>query len=168
MERDAGQRRRSGAFSDLWRMPEIPLALLSFAFHFVWEFLQVPTFEGMAARPHWEGIKVCTYATMGDVGFALIAFWTTAGVYRSRQWIANARPWQLALFVAVGIVLTIGFEFYSVEIAGRWAYSELMPRVPLVGTGLVPLLQWIVVPLLVASLVGRVIRGRPSGSLHAG
>jgi hypothetical protein len=58
MERDAGHRRRSGLISNLWRVPEIPLALLSLAFYFVWEFLQVPTHEGMAARPHWERIRV--------------------------------------------------------------------------------------------------------------
>ena len=159
MESDAGQRRSSSGFSGLWRVPEIPLALLSFAFHFVWEFLQVPTFEGMATRPHWEGIKVCTFATVGDVGLALVAFWVTAGVFRSRQWIAHPRPSQIALFVAVGIALTVGLEFYYVEVTGRWAYSELMPRVPPLGTGLAPLLQWVVIPLLVASLTGRVIRG---------
>lgn len=119
----------------------------------------MPTYEGMAARPHWEGIKVCTYATMGDVAFALIAFWTTAGAFRSRRWIVHPRPWQLALFVAVGIALTVGFEYYYVEITGRWTYSELMPRVPPLGTGLAPLLQWILVPCLVASLTGSVVNG---------
>ena len=159
MEGDVGQRRSSSAFSDAWKVPEFPLALLSFAFHFVWELLQVPAFEGMAARPHWEGIKVCTSATLGDVGLALVAFWVTAGVFRSRHWIVHPRPSQIALFVAVGIALTVGLEFYYVEVTGRWAYSELMPRVPPLGTGLAPLLQWVVIPLLVASLAGRGIRG---------
>lgn len=31
--------------SSLWRLPEIPLVVWSFSFHFVWEFLQVPTYE---------------------------------------------------------------------------------------------------------------------------
>jgi hypothetical protein len=159
MESDAEQRRSSSAFSDLWKIPELPLALLSFAFHFVWEFLQVPAFAGLAARPHWEGIKVCTAATLGDVGLALVAFWMTAGVFRSRQWIVYPRLSQIGLFIAVGIALTVGLEFYYVEVTGRWVYSELMPRVPPLGTGLVPLLQWVVIPLLVASLAGRVIRG---------
>lgn len=29
-----------------------------------------------------------------------------------------------------------------------WAYSSLMPRLPLTGTGVSPLAQWIVVPLV--------------------
>ena len=119
----------------------------------------MPTFEGMAARPHWEGIKVCASATLGDVGLALVAFWMTAGIFRSRQWIVHPRPLQIGFFIAVGIALTAVLEYYYVEVTGRWGYSELMPRVPPLGTGLAPLLQWVVVPLLVASLTGRVVRG---------
>jgi len=39
----------------------------------------------------------------------------------------------------------------------RWTYSDLMPLVPPFGTGLLPLLQWIVVPLLVLSLTRRLV-----------
>ena len=87
----------------LWAVPEVTVAFLSFALHFVWEFLQVPTYAGMAELNHWEGVKVCTSATVGDVGFALTAFWATSAASRSRQWIAAPRVWQTALFVAVGI-----------------------------------------------------------------
>lgn len=163
---EAGARRGPAAIPDpsaegrpsLWRVPEVTVAFLSFALHFVWEFLQVPTYAGMAELRHWEGVKVCTAATVGDVGFAITAFWTTSAAARSRAWIIAPRPWQIGLFVAVGIGLTIGFEHYYVEISERWAYSELMPLVPPLGTGLSPLLQWIVVPLLVVSLARRVVR----------
>lgn len=159
MAHDTVERQRADAVSNLWRVPELPIAILSFALHFVWEFLQVPAYEGMATLPHWEGIKTCTAATAGDVGLALLAFWTTAAAFRSRRWIMHPRPPQLALFVATGVVLTVGLEFYYIEVTGRWVYSELMPRIPPFGTGLTPLLQWLVIPLLVASLSGRVLRG---------
>ena len=148
---------KPSAADSLWQVPEVPVVILSFAFHFIWEFLQVPTFEGMSERPHWRGIKICTAATVGDVGFALVAFWATAAASRSRRWIASPQLWQLGVFVGVGVGLTIGFEYYYVEVTGRWSYSELMPRVPPLGTGLYPLLQWIFVPLLVASLTRRII-----------
>ena len=54
-------------------LPETPVALFSFLLHFVWEFLQVPTYAGMAEMAHWQGIKFCTAATIGDVGFAIQA-----------------------------------------------------------------------------------------------
>jgi hypothetical protein len=144
----------------LWAVPEISVAFLSFVLHFVWEFLQVPTYAGMAELNHWDGVKVCTSATVGDVGFALTAFWVTSLASRSRNWIAAPRIWQLALFVAIGIGLTVGFEHYYTQISGRWSYSDLMPLVPPLGTGLSPLLQWIVIPLLVISLARRLVSAR--------
>lgn len=141
----------------LWAVPEVCVAFLSFVLHFVWEFLQVPTYADMATLPHWEGVKVCTSATVGDVGFALTAFWATSAAARSRMWIASPRAWQIGLFVAVGIGLTVGFEYYYTEVSERWNYSELMPLVPPFGTGLSPLFQWIVIPLLVVSLTRRLV-----------
>lgn len=147
-----------GKTADLWRIPEITLSVLSFSFHFVWEFLQVPAYDGMTDLRHWEGVKICTAATFGDVGLSLIAFWATAAIFRSRRWIQFPRPLQLVLFVAVGIVLTVGLEYYYVEVSERWSYSDLMPRVPPLGTGLAPLLQWMLVPILTAYLTGRIAR----------
>ncbi|RKF07693.1 hypothetical protein DEM25_008020 [Oceaniradius stylonematis] len=144
----------------LWAVPEVTVAFLSFVLHYVWEFLQVPTYAGMADLNHWEGIKICTSATVGDVGFALTAFWITALAARSRHWISGPKRWQLGLFVAVGIALTVGFEYYYTEVSLRWTYSDFMPRVPPFGTGLSPLVQWIVVPLLVVSLGRRVLGPR--------
>lgn len=139
-------------------VPELTVAFLSFTFHFVWEMLQVPTYEGMSTMEHWAGILVCTQATVGDVGFALTAFWIVAIIRRSRHWIVYPTARDVVVFLAVGIVLTIGFEYYYVEIAHRWAYAPWLPRVPPFGTGLSPFLQWIIVPLLVLTFAKRNLR----------
>jgi len=39
----------------------------------------------------------------------------------------------------------------------RWAYSEAMPHLPVLGTGLLPLLQWLVIPPLVLWFIRRQI-----------
>lgn len=140
----------------LIRAPEIFVAFFSFIYHFVWEFLQVPTYAGMADLRHWEGVKICTEATVGDVGFALTAFWVASAVARTRHWIQAPSAGSVLAFLAVGIGLTIGFEYYYVEISNRWTYSEIMPRVPPFGTGLSPLVQWVVIPVLVIVTVGRI------------
>ncbi len=130
-------------------LPEFGIAIFSFLLHFIWEFIQAPTYTGMVEMNHWDGIKLCTSATFGDVGFALTAYWITSLSSRSRWWFVNPTAWQMLLYIAVGIGLTIGFEFYYTTISLRWTYSELMPRVPPLGTGLSPLLQWLVIPPLV-------------------
>ena len=143
-------RRRS-----LSNAPELPVAMFSFLLHFVWEFLQVPTYAGMAEMAHWQGIKLCTSATIGDVGFALTAFWTACLVARTRYWMDNQAALPALVFLGVGIALTVGFEFYYTPVTQRWTYSDLMPLVPPFGTGLSPLLQWIVIPPLVLWLSRR-------------
>lgn len=150
---------RNGSVFDL---PEFNIAVFSFLLHFVWEFVQVPTYSGMADMNHWDGTKLCLSATVGDVGFALTAFWVTSLAARRRDWISQAKSWQVVLFVAVGVALTVGFEFYYTEISKRWTYSELMPLVPPLGTGLSPLVQWLLIPPVVLWFTRRQMSG--SGS----
>lgn len=145
--------------AELWTAPELSVGFFSFLLHFVWEFVQVPTYAGMAEMPHWEGVKLCMSATFGDVGFALTAFWVASVAARSRDWILRPTRVPSVIFVAVGIVLTVGFEHYYTTISLRWTYSDLMPLVPPLGTGLSPLLQWLVIPLLVIWLTRRHLLG---------
>lgn len=42
--------------------------------------------------------------------------------------------------------MTILLEWHAVYWTGRWAYSDLMPIVPFLGIGVVPILQWLVLP----------------------
>jgi len=139
--------------------PELPVALFSFLLHFVWEFMQVPTYSGMAEMAHWQGIKLCTSATIGDVGFALTAFWIASLVARTRHWIGNQAALPVVVFLGMGIALTVGFEFYYTQVTHRWTYSDLMPLVPPFGTGLSPLLQWLVIPPIVLWLSRRYLVG---------
>jgi hypothetical protein len=140
-------------------LPEFAIIVFSFLMHFVWEYIQAPTYAGMIELDHWEGIKLCTSATFGDVGFALAAFWLTSLAAKSRSWLLEPKTWHMLLFSGIGIALTVGFEYYYTNISLRWTYSELMPLVPPFGTGLSPLLQWLIIPPLVLWFSRRHIRG---------
>ena len=148
------------------RMPELTVALFSLLLHFVWEMLQVPLFSGVAEMSHWDGVRFCLSATVGDVGIALGAFWTTALVAGSRQWLLRPSAYDVTVFILAGLIATVALEYYHTNISLRWSYSELMPLVPPLGTGLSPLLQWIVVPMLVVWLASRHLRGH--GCEHDG
>ena len=56
---------------------------------------------------------------------------------------------RLVAVVAVlgGLAYTVFSEWLNTEIRGSWAYTELMPQLPLIGSGVSPLAQWIFVPL---------------------
>jgi hypothetical protein len=137
--------------------PEFSVLLFSFLLNLVWEFWQVPFFRGMADQPHWLGVKACTQATLGDSGIALAAFWVTAMVARNRGWILRPNTLDISVFLGVGVVLTIFLEALATGMFERWAYSDAMPRLPRIGIGLMPLLQWLVIPPLVLWFVRRQI-----------
>lgn len=135
--------------------PELNVALFAFLLNYPWEFLQVPFFEGMAAAPHWDAVRFCTRATLGDAVIALIAFWAVAAWTHSRGWILQPSTKQILGFVVVGLAITVAFEWLATEVLVRWAYAERMPTIPLLGTGILPLLQWIVLPPIIVWFVRR-------------
>ena len=123
----------------------IAIILITFALHFAWEMAQHNLFQQMQSMPFWRATAWCVRATVGDLVITTIAF-SAAAMSGGRHWPLIRRRLSPALiFLAVGILITIGYEIYAVS-TGRWAYDERMPQI--VGIGLSPLLQWIVIPLL--------------------
>jgi len=147
----------------LLRTPEFNVIIFSFLLNLAWELWQVPFFRGMADQAHWLGVKACTQATFGDAGIALLAFWVTAFFARSRSWISQPRRLNIAIFIGVGLVATIIFETLAIGAFERWAYADSMPRLPILGTGLLPVIQWLVIPPLVLWFARRQISAPASG-----
>ena len=136
--------------------PELDLLILSFPMHFAWEVLQAPLFASMQMATHMDGIRICLQATLGDMVIALLAFWTASILTGTRQWAVRPARWATVAWFGVGIVITIVLEFYSTEISARWSYGASMPRLPLTGTGITPLLQWVVIPMIVLWYLRRI------------
>lgn len=121
-------------------------ALFTFLFHFAWEILQTPLFAKMSGASHWQATLVCLQATFGDVGIGLASFAVATSWDRTTTWFIKPSSGAFNCYVATGVLITIAFEWYAVYWAGRWAYSELMPILPILRVGIAPLLQWIIVP----------------------
>lgn len=139
--------------------PEAYVAFFGFLLNYPWEMLQAPFFAGMAEMRHWNAVRECSWATLGDAGLLVGAFWVGAAVQRTRAWLAQPRPLAVAAFLAAGLIATIALEWLATNVWDRWQYAALMPTVPVLGTGLAPLLQWIVLPPLLIWLVRRQLHG---------
>jgi len=137
--------------------PEFNVAIFALLLNFAWEILQAPLYAGMADMPHAEVTKACLQATLGDAVIMLLAFGAVAAVARSRRWLAAASGWQLALFIAIGVSITVAIEWLATRgyWIGNWNYLPTMPLVPGTRIGLTPLLQWVVLPLLTVWFVRR-------------
>ncbi|WP_370205234.1 hypothetical protein [Pararhodobacter marinus] len=134
---------------------EVDLLILSFLGHFSWEVLQAPLFSSLNNTPHFAGILMCLQATFGDLGIALVSYWGSVAVAGGREWARDPTGRAVAVFLAFGLAATIVLEFVNTEILNRWSYADQMPRLPILGTGLSPLLQWVIVPALVVWYLAR-------------
>lgn len=127
--------------------PEIYLAVLAFAFHTAWEFLQDPLYAGLSTRPHSEVRAICLRAAGGDLLITFIAFYAAALVAKSRTWIHPTNFAAVVVWFATGILITIALEWRAAA-TGTWSYGPSMPIVPVLHVGLAPIAQWIVIPIL--------------------
>lgn len=144
------------------RLPEFNFLLFAALLNLPWEFMQAPLYAGMANARHWDAILVCTRATLGDGLIMLAAYWAAAMAARDRYWFADWQWPELGLFVATGVLITLVLEHLATRStvpAWGWRYSEFMPVVPLVGVGLSPLAQWVLLPPLALWLVRRQSEG---------
>jgi hypothetical protein len=133
-----------------WRLVKliVPVWITSFFLHFAWEMWQIHFFANMADAPHAAAVLVCTQATFGDANIALFAYLAAAVSVRSIAWLGTPSAQALVVYLLTGMLITVLLEHLATEVWGRWHYNARMPRLPIVGTGLLPLMQWIVVPVL--------------------
>lgn len=153
---------------DLFRWlntPELNVAIFSFLLNFFWEIRQMPYFQ-VSSDSYIDTINNCTLATFGDAGISVTAFVTVAAIAKSRRWIFRPNWWQVGIFISVGIIITIIFEALATGVLNRWQYGEAMPTLPVLGTGLLPVLQWLIIPPLIIWFVKRQLSSIKPKSLN--
>ena len=143
----------------LTRRPDVNVAAFAFLLNYPWEILQMPLFEGAATAALSPTIVMCSLAALGDAVIMTIAYRSTALVVRSGDWVLAPRRKAVAIFLAIGLIVTLAIEFVAVRVPWGWAYAASMPRLPLFGAGLTPVLQWLLLPPIVVWIVQRQLRG---------
>jgi hypothetical protein len=144
------------------------VALVSFGLNYIWEMAQMPAFTTGRGQPFPSGIAFafqhCFIPTLGDVLVAcgtLVAGWM---FHRRVDWIRQLTKRDLLFISLTLVVVAILVEVVNVQLLHRWGYSSLMPVVPALGVGLLPLVQLALLTLLTFWIVGRVFtwseRGR--------
>lgn len=125
--------------------------------HFVWEILHVRLYTISKAGLPGEVAFAIAHCTAGDALIAALAM--GAALWLSRWFEPDGWPLigTVALAAALGAGYTISSEWLNVEVRRTWAYTEDMPRVPPLGTGLTPLLQWLLITPLAALAAHRVV-----------
>jgi hypothetical protein len=138
----------AGTLSGAWLIALRRYAIAIVLGNLAWELAQLPLYtiwyEGSARRIVFAAV----HCTGGDVVIAGAALLASLLVLGDRRWpYGNYRTVATAAVLG-GLGYTVYSEWLNTEIRGSWAYTESMPQLPVVGTGLSPLAQWLVVPPL--------------------
>lgn len=122
----------------------------------VWEVAQLPLYTIWRMGSPGQIVFAVVHCTLGDVLIAagslfLALLLIRRPVNRGRL---NGGP-VAVVAVLLGIAYTVFSEWLNVSVRGSWVYAPAMPVLPPLGTGLAPLLQWMVIPPIAFALARR-------------
>ncbi len=126
----------------------------SAALHFVWEIVQLPFYMLWQTGTWREVAFAVLHCTAGDLMIAALALVTALVLVGTVDWPRNSVTRVCVVMVAIGIGYTIYSEWLNTVVRQSWAYAAAMPRLPLLGMGLLPLMQWVIVPMVALRLAG--------------
>lgn len=115
---------------------------ISGAGHLAWETAHLPLYT-LWKEPLPERVFAVLHCTGGDILIAAVSLLLTISLV-GRDW-PRTRPKEVMLTATtLGVVYTGFSEWLNVEYGETWAYSPSMPTLPILGTGLTPVLQWMI------------------------
>ena len=122
--------------------------VVSMAAHLLWEVVQLPLYTLWTTDTVKRQAFAVLHCTVGDAMIAGLTLLAALAFLAPADWPRGGRRLVWIATVVLGAGYTVYSEWLNVHVRGNWTYSELMPTVPIIGTGLSPLLQWLVVPTM--------------------
>ena len=116
--------------------------------HLIWEVAQLPLYTIWRSGTSREVAFAVFHCTIGDLMIATLSLIMALVCFGGGAWPRERFTPVMAVTLAIGVGYTVYSEYLNTVVRKTWAYSELMPTLPLLGTGLAPLLQWIIVPTM--------------------
>jgi hypothetical protein len=134
----------SADHGDRMRHVHLRLLVIALPLSFLWEMLQAPAFTGLP-RPWFAHAAVCSMAAVGDGLLVLALFMLGSRLFGDSHWVRPPRARRYLILVLIGILVQVGIEWVAVDRLALWGYQPGHPTVPLLGTGLLPILYAVVV-----------------------
>ncbi len=133
------------------------LAMVGFLLNGNWEWLETPWYDDRTNAINtivWYRL----HCALLDVGILIGAALAVSLLFRTTNWLVQPRPREVAVFTLLGATYTAVSEQVNVAIRGAWSYSPWMPVLPGTSIGVVPLLQWVLLPPVAVWLASRLSR----------
>lgn len=114
------------------------LALAAFALNLPWEHFALPFY--IAYEQLGSGWPLALWAAGGDALYIVVIALVVAAAKRRLVWMPGATSRDYLLVAALGFLAALLVEYKALYLH-RWAYSAAMPLFPLLGIGVLPLVQ---------------------------
>lgn len=131
------------------------LFLVAYILNLVWENLQKPLFIGFEV--FWKSGITCYSAAFGDTLMIIGIYFLVAIIRRKYYWFSIRTKEEILLLIVFGFVMAVLVEKYALA-THRWGYTPLMPIIPLLGVGLVPVLQMLILPFITLQITQKIIQ----------
>ncbi len=139
------------------------LFVVAVPFNYVWEMVQGFLFVGMDWGKASTWLR-CFIASLGDGVLVWIIFVVGWFTFQRTDWFVYPRGRHYSVMLIVGLGLGVVVEWVAVHLVNRWAYTEQMPLIPGLAIGLVPVIQMVVLPPVIFSVVAAWIKRRALSS----
>ena len=146
--------RLSIASTDWLRTVCVYLAL-SAGLHLAWEVIQLPFYTIWQTGSGGEIAFAVVHCTVGDLMIAALTLVIALVVFGRNAWPAARFTPVMTATLILGAGYTLYSEWINTVVRKSWAYSEFMPTLPGLGTGVTPLLQWLIVPSIALIVADR-------------
>ncbi len=151
MHNDRAEKVRVGRLS--WRLFAWAVLL-----NFPWEMGQVVAYTGTPSAL-WQTMQDCGVHSLIDGILVLGIFWVGVLIFGNVNWMHRPGVGGYVWMGTTGFFLSVVIELNAVYRLGKWGYRSIMPLVPGLGVGLLPVLQMLVLPPLIFALVSKGVNG---------
>ncbi len=131
----------------------------SFLIFGMWEWMQTPFFTDITDEINlivWYRV----HCTIGDIMILGISIILWSLFKKDNEWFFSPRKKDYLVITLLGVSYTSYSEVLNVVVRQSWGYSELMPVIPGTHIGIVPIIQWLILPSVILYVCARFIRGK--------
>lgn len=119
--------------------------LATFVGNLLWETAQLPFYRIWYHAGAVRLVSIVIMGVTGDIAIAGTVLILALCLYGADRWPERNFLPVACLVMMFGVLYTLVSEAVHVRL-GMWHYAAIMPRLPLIGVGLTPVLEWLVVP----------------------
>ena len=124
------------------------LMIMGFAFvlNLVWELAQMPLYDNTSFVINH--VTFCVLGSVADAIMVLLLYFVFAVIFKNPLWIHTLKIQRIVIVILTGGIGAALSEMRHLAL-GNWAYSDLMPLIPILHVGLSPVLQFMILPIFI-------------------